>query len=288
MRGGFFAAIVCLLAALRSGPFVIRVVAALTAALAIAVPGLAWAQACAGLTEGEQGRVVEIIDGDTVVLDGGLEVRMVGTQAPKLPLGREGFATWPLADEAKSALEALTLGETVTLYYGGERRDRYDRALAHIVVNDGGVWAQRDMLAQGLARVYSFPDNRMCLGELFAAEAAARSGGLGIWTDPYYSLRRADRPGDLLGLEGQYELVEGLVLLADQAGQRVYLNFGTYWKEDFTAVIERESLDLFAENLIDPLDYQGATVRIRGWIDEADGPRITVTHPEQIEVLSAP
>ena len=31
---------------------------------------------------------------------------------------------------------------------------------------------------------------------------------------------------------------------------------------------------------------EGALVRIRGWVDDRDGPRIEVTHPEQIEVLA--
>ena len=142
------------------------------------------------------------------------------------------------------------------------------------------------MVAQGLARVYSFPDNRACLDMLFAAEGRARLAGLGIWADPYYSTRSANAPGDLLARAGQYELVEGRVLLAEQSGGRVYLNFGRFWKEDFTAVIEAPALRLFAEAGIDPLVLENALVRIRGWVDDRDGPRIEVTHPEQIEVLA--
>ena len=92
--------------------------------------------------------------------------------------------------------------------------------------------------------------------------------------------------GDLLARAGQYELVEGRVLLADRSGGRVYLNFGRYWKEDFTAVIEAPALRLFAESGFDPLALEDALVRIRGWVDDRDGPRIEVTHPEQIEVLA--
>lgn len=246
------------------------------------------ALACVDLRMAPGGIVVEVTDGDTVVLDSGLVVRMIGTQAPKLPLGREGFETWPLAPEAKAALEAIALNKPVELGYGGEEVDRYDRALAHVFVQgtDGPVWAQQAMVAQGLARVYSFPDNRKCLDLLFAAEGRARVAGLGIWRDPYYSIRAADAPGDLLARAGHYELVEGRVLLADQSGGRVYLNFGRFWKEDFTAVIEAQALRLFAADGIDPLGLEGALVRIRGWVDDRDGPRIEVTHPEQVEVLA--
>lgn len=235
------------------------------------------------------GQVVEVTDGDTVVLDSGLVVRLIGTQAPKLPLGREGFPSWPLAPEAKSALEALVLHKSVQLGYGGEEVDRYDRALAHLFVSDGNedlVWAQLHMVQTGLARVYSFPDNRQCLDQLFAGEAQARAERLGIWADPYYSVRAAERPAELAGLAGSYELVEGRVLLADRSGSRVYLNFGRIWKEDFTVVLEAPALRLFAQDGLDPLTLDGALIRVRGWVDKRDGPRIEVTHPEQIEVLA--
>ena len=246
------------------------------------------ALACADLRMVPGGVVVQVTDGDTVVLDSGVVVRLIGTQAPKLPLGREGFPTWPLAPEAKAALEALALNKPVQLGYGGAEIDRYERALAHVFVEtpEGPVWAQQAMVSQGLARVYSFPDNRACLDLLFAAEGRARLAGLGIWRDPYYSVRAANAPGDLLARAGHYELVEGRVLLAEHSGGRVYLNFGRFWKEDFTAVIEAPALRLFAQAGIDPLVLGGALVRVRGWVDDRDGPRIEVTHPEQIEVLA--
>jgi micrococcal nuclease len=248
----------------------------------------ATAGACDDLRMVRGGVVTEVVDGDTVILDSGLVVRMIGTQAPKLPLGREGYPTWPMAPEAKAELEELALNRSVTLGYGGEEVDRYDRALAHVFVEDGddAVWAQHYMVENGLARVYSFPDNRACLGQLFAAERQARAERLGIWTDPYYSVRMADRPAELLDRVGGYELVEGQVLLAEKSGSRVFLNFGRFWKEDFTAVIEAPALRLFGDDGLDPLTLEGALVRVRGWVDDRDGPRIEVTHPEQIEVLA--
>ena len=234
------------------------------------------------------GIVTAVTDGDTVILDDGRVVRMIGIQAPKLPLDRPDFQPWPLAPEARAALVALALDKPVRLGFGGESVDRYGRVLAHVFVDgpEGAVWAQQAMIELGLARVYSFPDNRACLDLLFAAEGRARLGRLGIWADPYYSTRAADQPGDLLARAGQYELVEGRVLLADKNGGRVYLNFGRFWKKDFTAVIEAPALRLFAKAGIDPLLLENALVRIRGWVDDRDGPRIDVTHPEQIEVLA--
>ena len=248
------------------------------------------APACEGLRDGPRGTVTSIVDGDTLLLDNGLVVRLIGIQAPKLALGRDGHADWPRGAEARAALVALTADKPVLLRYGGEQIDRHGRALAQVMVTGGAapVWVQEAMLAQGEARVYSFPDNRACLPELLAAETRARAAGLGIWRDSYYRVRRADRPADLAKLAGHYELVEGRVLSAEKVGARVYLNFGRYYKEDFTAVIDARALRLFVADGIDPERLGGALVRVRGWIDDYDGPRIAVTHPEQIELLATP
>jgi micrococcal nuclease len=243
--------------------------------------------ACEGLRDGPRGIVTSVTDGDTVILDSGLVIRLIGTQAPKLPLGREGYEKWPMADEAKAALEDLVLGKQAVLRYGGERIDRNGRSLGQLFIEgEPEIWVQGTMIADGLARVYSFPDNRACLDELMAAETKARAMTLGIWADPYYIVRRADRPEAVLARNGHYELVEGRVVLADDVSGRVFLNFGRHWKEDFTAVIDASAVRMFKQMGLDPLVLAGALVRVRGWVDERDGPRIEVTHPEQIEVLA--
>lgn len=259
------------------------IVAGAMMATSICDPGLA----CAALTPGPQGRVTEIVDGDTVFLDSGLQVRLIGMQAPKLPLGREDFVAWPGAEEARGFLSALVLGEDVEVRYGGERQDRYERALGHLFVASTGAWVQQEVVAAGWARVYSFADNRFCLAELYEAERRARADRLGIWAMDDYRLRAAEPPDALGRLEGHYELVEGRVLNADRAGRRVYLNFGRHWKTDFTIVIDRPAQRLFEEIGFDPLALEGEFIRVRGWIELDDGPRIEVTHPEQIEILAA-
>ncbi len=248
-----------------------------------------FASACEGLRDGPRGAVSRIVDGDTLMLDNGLVVRLIGIQAPHLALGRPGLADWPKAKDSEAALTRLALGRPVLLRYGGEEKDRYGRLLAQVfVAGEPQTWLQQQMLLAGMARVYSFPDNRACLAELYAAETRARSAGLGIWSDPYYRVRRAERPAAFSTLAGHYELVEGRVLKAARSGGRVYLNFGRIYKEDFTAVIDARALRLFADEHLDPLKLGGALVRVRGWIDLSEGPRIAITHPEQIEVLAVP
>jgi endonuclease YncB( thermonuclease family) len=232
----------------------------------------------AGAEPVAQGHVVAVTDGDTVTLKGGAEVRLVGIQAPKLPLGRAGFPAWPLADQAKAAAEALCLGQDVRLSYGGREVDRYGRLLAH-VTTAAGTWVQGEMLARGLARVYTFADNRARAAELLAVEARARAARRGIWADPFYAVRRADTPENIP--VGRFELIEGRVRAAATVKGRGYLNFGPDRHTDFTATVAPRAMKLFGD--FDA--YRARTVRVRGWVERRDGPMIEATHPEQIEVL---
>ena len=243
----------------------------------------------------EEARVVEVIDGDTVVLGDGRQVRLVGIQAPKLPLGRPGFRAWPLADEAKAGLAALVLGRTVTLAYGGRRVDRHGRALAHLYlgplpadIEAGGgapvpdAWVQGALLDRGLARVYSFADNRALVAEMLARERAARAAGRGIWAEAFYRIRR---PEAALGDVGSFQIVEGEVREVSVIRGRVYLNYGDDWRSDFTVSLAPAVRRRFEAEGFDPAAYQGRRLRVRGWIKSYNGPRIDATHPEQIEVL---
>ena len=234
-----------------------------------------------GLVAAETERVVEIVDGDTLILAGGRQVRLVGIQAPKLPLGRPGFTAWPLAAEAKAALAELTLGREVTLAYGGRRVDRHGRALAHLIAG-AGTWVQGELISRGMARVYSFADNRALIPEMLTRERAARAARRGIWRWRFYAVRGAQDAGQHLG---GFELVEGRVIAVAVVRKRVYLNFGADWRSDFTVTIAPRTRRLFEAEGIDPSAYEGRMLRVRGWVKSYNGPLIEATHPEQIEVL---
>lgn len=238
-----------------------------------------------GLTAVGEGKVTEVVDGDTVRLAGGRQVRFVGTQAPKLPLGRPGYPTWPLGPEARSHLASLCLGRRVRLFAGGARQDRHGRILAHLVTEEG-LWLQGAMLDAGFARVYTFKDNRALAAEMLALEAAARAVPRGLWADATYRIRKADEAdlGAAVDKVPGYLLVEGRVLRSAAGGGRWFLNFGRDHATDFTASIAAPDLPLFTTAGIDPATYAGKTLRLRGWLEARNGPAMTITHPEQIEV----
>lgn len=237
-------------------------------------------------------KVTEIVDGDTVFINPPLEdsneIRLVGIQAPKLPLDRKNFKAWPLSPEAKNLISDLILGEQISLSFGGSERDRYGRWLAHLHITTGrnkGLWVQGEMLRQGYARVYSFADNRSKVDEMLALEREARKAQRGIWALDYYAIRNADPVA--LGRElGTFQLVEGRVVDAAKVKGTIYLNFGTDWRTDFTVSLRHKAVRMFQRKGIEPLTLKGRSIRVRGWLSKRNGPMIKASHPEQIEILS--
>ncbi|MEM6681058.1 MAG: thermonuclease family protein [Pseudomonadota bacterium] len=233
------------------------------------------------MVRGGTHKVERVADGDTVTLASGRDVRMVGMQAPKLPLGRPGYAAWPLAQAAKAELERLVAGQTVTLYFGGRDMDRYGRWLAHLVRSDG-LWLQAAMLEAGLARVYTFSDNRSGIAALLAAEARARAARRGIWAHPFYQVRTPKAlEAEPQAFVDTFQIVRGVVDSTGDAGGRIFINFGGDWSTDFTAVIGRGARRRYG-NAFRIESLRGTPIELRGWVTLKNGPSIDITHPEQI------
>jgi micrococcal nuclease len=144
---------------------------------------LALIQMLGGCTAQGQGPVTralvaEVRDGDTVVLDTGQKVRLLGIDAPELE--REGQPADFLAHKAKRFLTDLAQGKRVRLEYDKVRYDRYGRVLAFLFLMDG-TDLSRELVRQGLARVYTIPPNMRFREELLGAQRQAIAARRGIW-----------------------------------------------------------------------------------------------------------
>ena len=245
------------------------------------------AHASCDLSEAERATVAAIEDGETLTLGDGRTVRLIGVHAPSPPLGWRGDDPWPLVQEAKAALTRLAAGQEVELKFGGRRSDRHGHALAHvfIVQGDKRLWLQQALVADGFARVYSFPDNRSCVAELLASEAEARAEHRGVWGVSAYRVREASDLAGLDRLMHSYQLVEGVVVAVGEARDRLYLNFGEDWRRDFTMSVERKDAAAFAAAGLDLKALAGKRVRARGWLQWRNGPEIRATHAEQLELV---
>ncbi len=227
--------------------------------------------------------VKAVMSGDTVIIGDGRVLRLSGILAPRLVQSRARPHAWPLATEAKTALERLVLGRTVTLYVAGARQDRHERWLAQLV-RDDGLWVQGELLSQGWARVTVAPDLRTLGPEMYALEQAAREAHRGLWDNQIYAVRD---PNGLAHDTDSFQVVEGRVVSVSFGKGQFYLNFGPNWRTDFSVRVPRRSVKPFRQLHGDPHQLQGQRVRVRGWLFRRGGPEIEITIPEQLEVVTA-
>jgi len=199
-------------------------------------------------------------------------------QAPKLPLGRAHVKAWPLSTQAKEALNELALGKKVQLFYGGLRRDRYDRAL------ESRLWIQEEMVRRGFARVYTWPDTWQDSEKLLAAEKEARAARRGIWGHAFYDIRGPE-PNALSQDMDSFQIVEGIITSAARVKDKVFLNFGADYRTDFTVFVSKTGQKSFKTIGLDPKSLEGARVRVRGWVELQNGPMMVLDHPERLEIL---
>lgn len=110
--------------------------------------------------------IAKVTDGDTVELEDGTKVRLIGIDTPEASennefwrdLGRlEGVGgkeeLLALGRQASRRVKGMASGKRCWLEYENERRDQYGRDLAYIHLEDGGILNEL-ILAQGYAKVY--------------------------------------------------------------------------------------------------------------------------------------
>jgi endonuclease YncB( thermonuclease family) len=218
-------------------------------------------------------QVRSVLDGRTLQLTDGREVRLAGIEVP---------------ESAKAALEALVSGRDIALLRVGADSDRYGRVVALVSVEPAPpgieLTIQRALLAQGQARVIANTGDSACTASLLEAERAARESGLGLWADPYYVIRHAEDPAGILAVRGRFAVVEGKILSVRESGATIYVNFGRRWSDDFTVTVAKRNERSFAAAGLELKKLGGRHVRVRGTIEERGGPWIEALRPEQIEI----
>ncbi len=113
--------------------------------------------------------VTKVIDGDTVVVEGGYHIRLIGMDADET-----GYACY---QSAKTRLEELVLGKQVVLEKDKTDLDQYGRCLRYIFVGNTNVDAQ--LVKEGLAIARFYPPDVKYKLEITAAEQYAQQNKLG-------------------------------------------------------------------------------------------------------------
>lgn len=247
-------------------------------------------QVCPGLEFGPARTVARVISAETVALDDGVELRLMGALAPRAEDVGSKPGQWPPEVAAVAELTALVLGKSIELGFSGERVDRHGRLQAQAYILDGSEWRwiQGHLLAQGLARAYTLAGNRACGTELLAAEEAARNSHRGLWAEAAYHVRAADNAAELLSYRATFQVVEAKIArVTHTRGGVIYLNFAADWRKALSIALQRRDRPLLGDFARNPRDLEGKTVRVRGWIEQRGrGPLVDLSAAGNMTVVA--
>jgi micrococcal nuclease len=84
------------------------------------------------LVQGRWGTVAKVLDGDTLALDSGEKVRMIGVNTPETV--KSGSPVQPFGEEASQYTKSQLEGKKVYLETDAEEKDSYGRTLAYVYV----------------------------------------------------------------------------------------------------------------------------------------------------------
>ena len=129
---------------------------------------------CGCTSPPDTARVTQVIDGDTITIEGGYRVRYIGIDTPEVYPQVEAFGV-----EAWQANRELVEGKRVRLERDVSETDRYGRLLRYVYVDD--ILVNAELVWLGLARAKAYPPDTKYQNYLEKMEAEARKASRGIW-----------------------------------------------------------------------------------------------------------
>ncbi len=136
--------------------------------------------------------VTRVVDGDTVVLDDDLVVRLIGVDTPEhhrsKKLLRDAERTnrdveviRALGKRATAFTKQLVDGKRVGMKYGNSRKGRYGRTLGYLYLQDG-TFVNEEIVRQGYGVAYTkYPFKYS--EQFLKAEREARKAKRGLWAE---------------------------------------------------------------------------------------------------------
>jgi micrococcal nuclease len=118
--------------------------------------------------------VTQVIDGDTIVIEGGYKVRYIGIDTPETYPELEPFGM-----EALETNQELVEGKIVRLERDVSQTDKYGRLLRYVYVD--GIFVNAELVKLGLAEVKAYPPDTRYQEDLEQLEAEAKEAGRGMW-----------------------------------------------------------------------------------------------------------
>ena len=248
--------------------------------------------------------VTQVIDGDTITVEGGIRVRLIGIDAPER--GERCY------EEAKKHLEEMILYKEVYLEKDVTDKDKYGRYLRYVWL--GGKLVNAEMVWSGYAVAKTYPPDTKYQHIIAQAEQDAINRRAGcLWSQaetptetptiiptpttlqtPTPQIQTPAATPEVISFldagkyVGQVKTVEGTIVRTYKCTKCrhkvIFLNFHDPYEGYFRAIIWEEDWNKFP--FAPEIYYKGKKVRVTGKIELYKGaPEIVVREPSQIEVV---
>jgi micrococcal nuclease len=136
---------------------------------------------------GESAKLVEVVDGDTIVVEVNqqvAEVRYIGIDTPE-----KGD---PCGEDARAVNEGILEGTTLTLVKDTSNTDRFGRLLRYVFA--GNTFVNATLLREGWAIASKYPPDTLHAEEFLILEQEARVQNTGCWPTIGITLTSTPQP----------------------------------------------------------------------------------------------
>lgn len=124
--------------------------------------------------------VADVIDGDTIEVDTGERVRLIGIDTPETKHPTRGVECYGREAAARTE-QLLPVGTSLRLEYDVQRLDRFGRTLAYVYRISDDLFVNLALVQNGYAQAFTYPPNVSHADEFVAAAREAREAGRGLW-----------------------------------------------------------------------------------------------------------
>jgi len=137
-------------------------------------------------------RVKRVVDGDTLQLDNGERVRLIGIDTPEVHQSDKLFRDSQRSGEDIRTIQEmgrrsseftreLVEGKSVRLEFDVEKHDKYNRLLAYVYLVDDGTFVNAEIITNGYASLMSIPPNIKYADKFQRLYQEARQERRGLW-----------------------------------------------------------------------------------------------------------
>lgn len=214
-------------------------------------------------------QVTRVYDGDTIILEGRKQVRLLGVNTPEIESRHRSEEPGGVA--AKKWLQNQLRDNQVYLEFDQVKRDKYKRLLAHVFLPNG-KHVNLALLESGLAAISIIPPNGRYSDKLIQAQQFAEKQKLGIWSMPEYQSRPIT---EIANHTKGWQRFTGTPVAIRKSRKFTRLLFND--KVDIR--VANSNLKLFPELAT----YVGKPLEVRGWVTRnKDHYTMLIQHPSAL------